>query len=715
MVPPAGDRSRRLPTMSWESIVDGATSTPSELDDRSTGEQAVPVPTATSPLTGPAPMDGSIGAAMIGSSASAPADPAAPISSTADGDAAGDIAFAPISFAPLTLDPLPPTAPPATPASPVVATPAVSSAMPPAPPQPPLVRAAPVAPIVPALDDAAVVDPPAYSAQPGPPVSSSIAPIPSPVVASSELPAIVEATPVAVDASFEVLGFADPAAAAPVVAEQVVAAPVVAAPVVAEQVVAAPVVAGPQLPQVQQQPVRPQAAAILEEFGVPTSTTIPTQRHRRKSRRGLKLVLTLVVLGGLVAAGIVFGRPYLSPSDWDATTEPYAEAVEAVRGVEYAEAITVSAEPTPDYTVRLVGELAPDWTGDEAMWRALGLLNGAATQSNVAELLVGWQDAHYSTTDGQVYQDAGVTGPQAEAATTEAMSAASLDQQYGWSRDQPRRTTDDQVLTLAEVLRQARTIVAASPFAVAADRVEPGVLAFVPPLLGYRALAPASFAEFGTASPDPQNALSSIGMAGPGPLTSEALVPAPGPTMVGSDAQVSSPRAVDRSFWYLVFAGYLDSRTAYQASEAVVESAISMADRAGTACVYATFAGGGVEGTATLRSALEAWSAAAPVEFGASVSVLPDGTLQMVSCDPGAGFENASRLGVARELVVWRSAELATIDAVDGTELDLATTWAFVEASEVALDLIALPADTPPDDMAAAARDRVAAVLGPAG
>ena len=76
-----------------------------------------------------------------------------------------------------------------------------------------------------------------------------------------------------------------------------------------------------------------------------------------------------------------------------------------------------------------------------------------------------------------------------------------------------------------------------------ADPADPAVLAFVPPLLGYRALAPASFAEFGTASPDPQNALSSIGMAGPGPLTSEALVPAPGPTMVGSDAQVSSPRA----------------------------------------------------------------------------------------------------------------------------------------------------------------------------
>ena len=702
--------------MSWESIVDGATTTPSELDDHSAAEQAVSVPTATSPLTGPAPIDASIGAVATGvvttgSSASAPADPAATPAPIFDADSNDGVAFAPISFAPLTLDPLPPTPTPvqATPA-PVEATPAaveatpaappaVSSAIPPAPPvrpQPPVVRAAPVAPIVPALDDAVVADPPASSVQPEPPLSPSSAPVPSPAFPSSELPAIVEATPVDVDPSIGVIGLSD---------DPPVAAPV--APV--------PAGAGPQLPQVQQQPVRPQAAAILDEFSAPTPTTVSPRKHRRKSRRGLKLVLTLLVLGGLVAAGVVFGRPYLSPGDWDATTEPYADAVETARGVDYAESISVSVEPTPDYTVRLVGELAPDWTGDEEMWRALGLLNGAATQSNVAELLVGWQDAHYSTTDGQVYSDAAATGPQGEAAITAAMSAASLDQQYGWSPDQLRRSTDDQVLTLAEVQRQARAVVAASPFAVAVDPVEPAVLAFVPPLLGYRALAPTSFAEFGTASTDPQNALSSIGTAGPGPLTSEALVPAPNPTMVGTDAQLSSPRALDRSFWYLVFAGYLDSRTAYQASEAVVESAISMADRAGTACTYATFAGGGVEATATLRSALEAWSAAVPVEFGANVTVLADGTLQLVSCDPGAGFENASRLGVARELVAWRSAELATIDAVGGSELDLATTWAFVEASNVALDLMALPADMSPAAMAAAARDGVAAVLTPAG
>ena len=165
-----------------------------------------------------------------------------------------------------------------------------------------------------------------------------------------------------------------------------------------------------------------------------------------------------------------------------------------------------------------------------------------------------------------------------------------------------------------------------------------------------------------------------------------------------------------------MFAGFLDSRTSYQASESVVENSLAVVDRAGTQCVYATFSGGDVIQTETLRSALEVWSASAPVEFGSSFSVLADGTLQLVTCDPGVGYETVNRLGVARELVGWRTAELATFEAVraaNGTEADAAAAWAVVEASTVGVDLGALPGDTSPAESAAAARAAVAAVLAP--
>jgi hypothetical protein len=475
---------------------------------------------------------------------------------------------------------------------------------------------------------------------------------------------------------------------------------------------------GPQLPKVTV-PTRPPAASMVYETNLERQVAAPTARpSRRRKRRTLKLVATLLVLAGLVAAGVVFGRPYLLPGDWDEATQPYADAVETARGVEFVEPLSVIAEPTPTYTDRMSAELTGAWSQDQAMWRALGLMRGPATEATVAETLSGWQDAVYSSVDGQVYRDEAVAGPQSDAQITEAMATASLDQEFGWSTEQPSRTLDDAAQTGAEVIRQGREVLASSPFAVEVEPVEPAALTFVPPVLGYRVLAPAVFAEFENGAADTENALSGIGTGGPGPMASEVPVVASNPTMTGTDVVVGSPRAMDRSFWYLVFAGFLDPRTSYDASEAIVENSVTMAERGATQCAYATFSGGDTEQTATLRTALEAWSTAASATLSSTFSVLADGALQIVGCDPGVGFDTPTRLGAARELVGWRIAELATIEAVaaaQGTATDLDAAWSIVEASDVPVQLAALPPETTPQDAAAQARSAVGALVTPAG
>ena len=118
----------------------------------------------------------------------------------------------------------------------------------------------------------------------------------------------------------------------------------------------------------------------------------------------------------------------------------------------------------------------------------------------------------------------------------------------------------------------------------------------------------------------------------------------------------------------------------------------------------------------TLRSALQAWSAAAPAEFASSFGVLPDGSLQLTSCDPGAAFQAPIRPGVARDVVAWRAAELATRDAViaaGGTDEDVAGVWGLIGASDVPRTVASLPAGTSPAEIAATARDQVAAVYTP--
>jgi hypothetical protein len=578
----------------------------------------------------------------------------------------------PIVFEPLHLDP-----PPATP---------TALAPPPAPVE---VRTTPPAVIVPALGDVTSgpdqLTPPVVAAASPAPVAALVAPAPAPLPQIEEaLPQIEEALP------------------------QIQEATPVFEP------------GGPMLPSVV--PTVPRPAVVTSfEFDPASVAPVPARQPRRRGRRrGLKLVATLVVLGGIVAAGVVFGQSYLFPGEWDTATQPYADAVEAGRDVAFAEPLAIVAEPTDDFALRLRTQLAPVSADELALWRALGLASGAVDDTTIAGQLAGWQQALYSIVDGQVYHDLAVSGPVLDAQLVQEMAAASLDQEFGWSVDQSQRTLDAAAATSAEVRRQTRAIQQSTVFDAPVPSVPTEVVDTVPPVIGYRLLAPHVFAEF-DASIEPierTNPLADLGTNGPGLLGRDTSIVATGPTLTDGANLTTPPVAMDRSFWYLVFAGYLDARTAHTASLAVVESALTGATRGATQCASATFSGGGVEQTATLRSALTAWAAAAPAEMSSSFQVLPDGTLQLVSCDPGVGFDAAVRPGVARELLAWRMAELATMEAVrvgGGGATELVDAWSFVQASPVALDLMNLAPTASPAEMATAAQNAVNALFMPLG
>jgi hypothetical protein len=651
MVPPDGARSK-LPTLSWDSVVD-------------TG--IVPTTPAPDPtvddVRGP---DESVTSAPIS------LDPVVPVSP-----------FEPIdTFAPAT--PTDARAVPHPPSPPVPATPEIE--------EPVTIRTTPPAVIVPAIGDVTS----------GP---DSLA-TPASVDPASVEPASVE--PALADASAVVS-----TPAAPEIDDL---------PVIRE---ATPVdIGSPLLPTISTPTLTPSPAVVHAtsfEFDPASFAPAPTQQpSRRKKRGGLKLVAVLVVLGGLVAAGLVFGQPYLFPGDWDDATIAYAEAVEVASGVEFAEPLSIVAEPSAEFAARLQAHFATVSPEELAQWRALGLASGAVDDESLARQISGWQDAVYSTTDGQVYHDSGAAGPELDARLTQEMAAVSLDQQFGWSLEQPQRTLDAAAATSAEVLRQVRSVQEASTFTGAVAPVPSEIADALPPIIGYRMLAPHVYAEFETTTDvaDGANPLADLGVSGPGLLGRDTSTVTSSPTMLDGDVATAAPVAKDRSFWYLVFAGYLDARTAHDASEVVVESAVTAVDRGATKCVSATFAGTGVDETATLRSALAAWAAAAPVEMASSFQVLPDGTLQLVSCDPGAGFDARTRPGVARELLSWRMAELATMEAAvygGGGEAQFVEAWAFVEASPMALELMTLPATTSPADMALAARAGFDALFAPAG
>ena len=664
MVPPDGARIKRIPALSWDSILDASghgagdidTADPSGVDPGGPPiafepmQLDLPTPVALSPSPSPSPS---------------------------------------LSLSPSPLPSPSPPPPVSTPVTHDVIETAVAETT--IVEEPVTVRTTPPAVIVPAIGDVTsgpdeLAPAPAPTSVPAPAPAADPAPAPAPATAPATvepvtdvLPQIPEATPV-----FEPVS--------------------------------------PMLPSIAAAVPR-SAMAPSFEFDPAPSSPAPTRHPQRHGKhpgkhRGLKLVATLVALGGLVAAGVVFGQPYLFPGEWDSATVPYADAVEAGRGVAFAEPLAIVSESTVEFGTRLRTQLAPVSADELSQWRALGLVSGVVDDATLESRLAGWRDALYSTVDGQVYHDLGVVDAVLEAQLVQEMAAASLDQEFGWSVEQPQRTLDAAAATSAEVLRQSRADQKASAFDAEVPPVSSELAGVLPPVIAYRVLAPHVLAEFEASmqTGDGPNPLAELGSTGPGLLGQDVSTVATGPVLPEGDAVTTSPVAKDRSFWYLVFAGYLDPRTAHFASEAVVESALTGAARGATQCVSATFAGSGVEQTATLRSALSAWAAATPPEMSSSFQVLPDGTLQLVSCDPGPGFAVGARPDVARELLAFRMAELATMESVraaGGDEAEFLATWGFVQAWSGALVLMAMTPVATPAEMAAATRSAVATLLNP--
>jgi hypothetical protein len=482
---------------------------------------------------------------------------------------------------------------------------------------------------------------------------------------------------------------------------------------------AAPVVPGTQPEPMPFVPtLQPAQQARPAPIVSPLAVSVPqrTKSPQRKVHRSFRLIIVLLVIGGLVAAAVIFGRPYLFPNKWDGNAQQYGDQVEEVTGASFAEPVKVTSEPTAAYNLRSTKQLTGDWQSQLAGWRALGLADGDVTTAGLVSLLADQPRAMYSTDDGQIYGDNAVSTVAFDANATRAMAIASLDQRYGWAIGQSSRTLDEAALVSAQVLAQASAIQTASQYSTPIAESPTGPLAYLPKVLSYQTLAPAMYAQLlGTVDPKATTPLADL-TDGIGPIQDQLPPLASAAVIAPGDTVSVAALEKDRSYWYLVFAGYLDSNTAYAASEAIIDSSLTTVQRSGTTCVYSTFSGGDVTATATLRAALESMVAAMPAEMTPTFSVNPDGGLQVVSCDPGAQAATKSRLGVARALVGWRSAKIATVVGVrqlGGNDAAVAAALTRLAESNVGAELASAPLDDSPTKAADAVRAAVAPIVSP--
>ncbi len=111
---------------------------------------------------------------------------------------------------------------------------------------------------------------------------------------------------------------------------------------------------------------------------------------------------------------------------------------------------------------------------------------------------------------------------------------------------------------------------------------------------------------------------------------------------------------------------------------------------------------------------MASWTTTVAPELTASTITLPDTTVQLRTCDPAGAFASNARFGIGRELIGWRATETVVVDTLSADGADAATinrALAQISATPSVQDLIALPAGTPPSQVAAAVRTAAADVV----
>lgn len=427
----------------------------------------------------------------------------------------------------------------------------------------------------------------------------------------------------------------------------------------------------------------------------------PVVIRRTRRRSSLGLVVTLLVLGGLIAAAIVFGGRLLFSNEWSDDARPYGEAVEQSMGIEFAERPDVD-QVAPDALARgLLDRFGGPWRDELPMWRSLGLASGDIDEATLAGLLAGWQSAYFDPGSNTVEIDRSSAEGDADADVVTAMATAALDQTFDWVDRRDAAGLELRVLIDAQVQALASEAGAATEFGVPDQDRPIETATYLPPILAYRIHGPVALGDLvigDGAGPDVIAPISALGSAPAARLSDGDVLDATHPT--------------DRAFWYLTLASYVGPRRAYDASNALSLATLTTATSGDITCTYVTFSGTSPERTASLAAVLDDWVAAAPAAMDARSRTRGDGVLQLRTCDPGTGFESGSRFGVARELVRWRLVELAVRERSLTLGRDPDVAIAELRLSGAGERLLGGPFDVSPDDERASARQIASELLG---
>ena len=396
-------------------------------------------------------------------------------------------------------------------------------------------------------------------------------------------------------------------------------------------------------------PSRPAAVEMPTVSDVRAYRTAQQRAAKRNSQGRLfgRVLLVIVVLGGLIGAALLFGRSYLFPTEWDPALTPLVDEIQVARNAEFVEPIDLVIQPEAEFAATFAGLFVPGgWENQLPTWRALGIAGGAPTTQSVAASLATARPALFDPASESIVQLA-----DADADDVEAALRAALEQGFEFQRgNSPSALADEATERAVGFLGVSdprslvdRSLTVALGNGVALPSGEDATLpvaADVPLPVAYELAALARIGSAVAAASADAGVILAPG--GDFPDSVYAVFAPPGPiatlgAVLGDGEALSAPAAaLSNDDWRLVLGARVAPDVADAVATGLTANSYGTFDRAGTACFAAVFhfgdaatAQGGIDG-------IGAWVATLPLASQAVATPIDFTTLQVIGCDPGA-------------------------------------------------------------------------------
>lgn len=370
------------------------------------------------------------------------------------------------------------------------------------------------------------------------------------------------------------------------------------------------------------------------------SAQLRASRQQRQGRLFGRSLLAFVVIGGLLAGALFFGRSLLFPTEWDARLTPVVNDVQDARGSEFESTVPLVLMSESEFGRRLASMTIGDtWIELVPQWRALGLAMGDVTPDTVAGAFAASTSAVYDADDDTIYYLESAD-PDAAIPDVRVALEAAFDDQLGSSAEQAEATDGpdgfvgvssplsiasravDRVVVAGGSASERQPANQALPLPIAYELAAIDVLG--EPILTAADVDPATLT---LASSYPE----SIGeVLGDSPANTASGILRPG------EQSLASAAALGTDDWSLVWATRLPDSTVNRLIGQVRADSYHPIQRGETVCFVGVFESPSQTAGSSVFAAMLSWAANSPATSQAVATALTPTRTQIEACDPGA-------------------------------------------------------------------------------